>query len=111
MKKRYDLWCLLLLAVFSSCSDFLKEEDQDLIIPRTVEQFGYVMHREAFLTTKHNIYTEFMTDNIMENSSATSQVKNLYKQLYTWQRDIEVDANGDESMVNVSWTNLYRRYW
>lgn len=109
MKKRYDLWCLLLLAVFSSCSDFLKEEDQDLIIPRTVEQFGYVMHREAFLTTKHNIYTEFMTDNIMENSSATSQVKNLYKQLYTWQRDIEVDANGDESMVNVSWTNLYRQ--
>lgn len=109
MRKRFSLWLLPLMAALLSCSDFLKEEDQDLIIPRTVEQFGYVMHREVFLAAKHNVYTEFMTDNVMENEQATSQQKNIYKQLYTWQRDLETDANGDGSLVNASWGNLYRQ--
>ena len=109
MRKRYSLWIFPLMAVLFSCSDFLKEEDQDLIIPRTVEQFGYVMHREVFIAAKHNVYTEFMTDNVMENSRATSQQKNIYKQLYTWQRDVETNGNGDESLVNASWGNLYRQ--
>lgn len=108
MKNRYYIFVVLTLLSFSSCQDFLEEEDQDLIIPRTVEHYSYVLHYEACLDPKHNVYTELMTDDIMENSKATSEMKNEVKQIYTWQRDVEVDGNGDESSVNNSWERLYR---
>lgn len=96
----------LLLA--SSCSDFLKEEDNDQVIPRTVEHFLEVLHREAFIQNMTNCTMEFMTDDIEENRKTSTNEKNLYKSLYTWQRDIEVDGNGDKSGVNGSWEKLYR---
>lgn len=109
MKKGY-LFVFPLFMFLASCHDFLKEEDQDLIIPKTVEHYTSMMHFEVFLSTRHNVYTEFMTDNVMENSSATSEQKNTYKMLYTWQRDVIVDGSGTEqSQTNSSLGNLYRQ--
>lgn len=99
---------LLLPVLFFGCHDFLKEEDQDLIIPKTAAHYREVLHREAFIKIHQNYYTDFMTDDIEENAKASSKSKNLYKSLYTWQRDIEVDGNKDVSGVNVYWTLLYR---
>lgn len=107
MKKEYIL-IVLSLVFFSSCSDFLKEEDQDQVIPRTVEQYQSIMHWEAFIKYTQNYMTEFMTDDIMENRKTSSSSKNLYKSLYSWQYNIEVDGNGDKSTVNKYWEILYR---
>ncbi len=66
------------------------------------------MHREAFITNKMNYLTEFMTDDIEERARTSSKDKNIYKNLYTWQRDLEFDANGDNADVNASWELAYR---
>lgn len=100
---------LLSLVVFlGGCHDFLKEEDQDLMIPRTTEHYRQILHREAFIKIHQNYYVDFMTDDIEENRSASTNAKNLYKSLYTWQRDIEIDGNKKKSGVNNYWTLLYR---
>lgn len=99
---------LPLMVVLFGCHDFLKEEDQDLIIPKTAEHYREILHREAFIKIHQNYYTDFMTDDVEENAKASSNAKNLYKSLYTWQRDIEVDGNKDVSGVNGYWTLLYR---
>ena len=106
MKKGY-IFIVLSLLLFSSCSDFLKEEDKDQVIPRTVEHYLSILHRESFIQTTQNYMTDFMTDDIMENRKTGSEDKNLYKSLYTWQRDIEVDGNGDKASVNKYWEILY----
>ena len=106
--KKVSLFILLCFALVTSCSDFLKEEDKDKVIPRTVDHFLQIMHREAFITNKMNYRTEFMTDDIEERARTSSKDKNIYKNLYTWQRDLELDANGDNADVNVSWELAYR---
>lgn len=55
-----------------------------------------------------NYLTEFMTDDIEERARTSSKDKNVYKNLYTWQRNLELDANGDNANVNVSWELAYR---
>ena len=65
--KKVSLFILLCFALVTSCSDFLKEEDKDKVIPRTVDHFLQIMHREAFITNKMNYRTEFMTDDIEES--------------------------------------------
>ena len=106
--KRVYVYLLMGLLLASSCSDFLKEEDNDQVIPRTVEHFLQILHREAFIQNMTNYTTEFMTDDIEENRKTSTNEKNVYKSLYTWQRDVEVDGNGDKSTVNKYWEILYR---
>lgn len=106
MKKVYIL--LLGVLLVASCGDFLKEEDNDMIIPRTTDHFLQMLHREAFIQITNNYMTEFMTDDIEENRKTSTNEKNVYKSLYTWQRDIETDGNGDKSTVNKYWEILYR---
>ena len=48
--KKVSLFILLCFALVTSCSDLLKEEDKDKVIPRTVDHFLQIMHREAFIT-------------------------------------------------------------
>lgn len=103
------IWILFpLMAAMIGCSNFLKEEDSDLLIPRTAEHYLAILHRQAFFENHQNRYTEFMTDDIDENPRISSNAKNTYKSLYTWQADIEIDGNGLTSDVNSSWTRLYR---
>ena len=106
--KRVYIYLLMGILLASACSDFLKEEDKDQVIPRTVEHFLQTLHREAFIQNMTNYTTEFMTDDIEENRKTSTNEKNLYKSLYTWQRDVEMDGNGDKSTVNQSWEILYR---
>lgn len=40
----------------SACDDFLKEEDKDLVIPRTTDQYQAMMHQEGFLDVTWNLY-------------------------------------------------------
>lgn len=116
MKQTYRHFAFspLLLALLSamllttSCSDFLSEEDKDLVIPESVDQYEAMLHKEAFLNVSWFYLSDFMTDDITENPLATTSAKNTYKSLYTWKRDVERDGEGQViTKTNSMWKNLY----
>ncbi len=92
--------------LFSSCGDFLKEEDKDQVIPRTTDQYLAMMHQEAFLDVTWNYASDLMTDDIQDNDRAPTTAKNACKSLYTWQRNVEIDGNGDRTNETNKWWNL-----
>lgn len=99
---------LLQLLLLTSCSDFLKQEDKDKVIPRTIEQFEAMLHQEGFTDVSWFYLSDFMTDDVSENTNVITTSKNHYKGLYTWQRDIE--RGGDGTYVdepNAMWGKLY----
>lgn len=104
--ERLLLGCIGLLMY--SCSDFLKEEDKDKVIPRTMEQFESMLHREGFLDVTWFYKSEFMTDDVQENTPVVTTAKNRYKGLYTWQYDVERTGEGDFADGNNDvWGKLY----
>lgn len=106
----YIVAFLLGAGLLSSCSDFLKQEDKDQIIPSTTDQYEAMMLKEAFLKLSWNYMSDLMTDDIDENSRAATSIKNKYKSLYTWQRDVEVDGSGQKTTVtNQWWSTLYNK--
>lgn len=101
-------WVLGLLLLFTSCGNFLNEEDKDLVIPESVTQYEAMLHKEAFLDVSWFYLSDFMTDDITENPQATTSAKNTYKSLYTWKRDVERDGEGHViTETNKMWQNLY----
>lgn len=93
---------------FSSCSDFLQEEDKDMVIPRTIEQFESMLHQKGFIDVSWFYRSEFMTDDVAENTNVITTAKNQYKALYTWQADVERTGDGGYSDENnIMWRNLY----
>ncbi len=91
-----------------SCSDFLQEEDKDKVIPRTIEQFESMLHKEGYIDVSWFYRSEFMTDDVSENTNVITTAKNQYKALYTWQADVERTGDGGYSDENnVMWKNLY----
>ena len=99
---------LLMCVSLTSCSDFLNEEDKDLVIPESVTQYEAMLHKEAFLEVSWFYLSDLMTDDITENPSATTSAKNTYKSLYTWKRDVERDGEGQViTATNNMWRDLY----
>lgn len=91
-----------------SCSDFLKEEDKDQVIPRTIEQYEAMLHQHGMLNVSWFYKSDLMTDDISENANATTTAKNPYKSLYTWRRDVERDGSGQRTTsTNNMWAELY----
>ncbi len=94
--------------MLSSCSDFLKQEDKDKVIPRTMEQFEAMLHKEGFCDVSWFYRSEFMTDDVAENTNVITTAKDRYKNMYTWQYDIERTGNGDFADENNDvWKRLY----
>lgn len=78
------------------------------MIPESVTQYEAMLHKEAFLDVSWFYLSDFMTDDITENPSATTSAKNTYKSLYTWKRDVERDGEGQViTATNSMWKNLY----
>lgn len=93
--------------MLSSCSDFLKEEDKDKVVPRTIEQFEAMLHEEGFVGVSWFYTSEFMTDDMAENTNVVTSAKNRYKSMYTWRRDIERTGEGNYAEHNSMWGKLY----
>lgn len=94
--------------ILCSCSDFLKEEDKDKVIPRTIEQFEAMLHKEGFTDVSWFYLSDFMTDDVTENTNVITTAKNHYKGLYTWQKDIERTGDGGYADGNnAMWGKLY----
>lgn len=108
MKKTTYILILFSTCLCYACNDFLKEKDKDQVIPRTVEQYEAMMHQEAFTKVTWNYASDLMTDDIEENSKASTVAKNAFKSLYTWQRNVEYDGTGERtSETNKWWQDLY----
>lgn len=90
-----------------SCSDFLKSEDKDQVIPKTVEQYSAMLHQHGFLNVTWFYRSDFMTDDITENAETSTEAKNEFKGLYTWAKDIERDGDGNMVSTNQMWESLY----
>ena len=67
--KRYIRLLGVLLILFSSCSDFLEEKSQDLIIPKSVKDYREFLFGEAYIRDETQIHTylDIMTDDVKEN--------------------------------------------
>lgn len=107
----FSAFCLSLFMAtlaLTSCSDFLKEEDKDEVIPRTIEQFEAMLHQHGMLSVTWFYKSDLMTDDIAENPDATTTAKNPYKGLYTWSRDVERTGSGERTTrTNLMWGELY----
>lgn len=92
----------------TSCSDFLKQEDKDKVIPRTIEQFEAMLHQKGFAEVSWFYMSDYMTDDISENTNVITDAKNYYKGIYTWQKDIERTGDGNyNDKTNAMWGDLY----
>lgn len=113
MKKLYKnintlLMTLTAVLLMSSCNSFLKEEDKDVVIPRTLEQFEAMLHQEGFLDVTWFYRSDIMTDDVQENAIVITTSKNDLKRLYTWHYDVEYTGEGNfTASTNIMWENLY----
>ena len=75
--KRYIRLLGVLLILFSSCSDFLEEKSQDLIIPKSVKDYREFLFGEAYIRDETQIHTylDIMTDDVKENIKGSSVYK------------------------------------
>lgn len=100
--KLHTIGSLALAAVFASaCSDYLKEDSGDLLIPEKVSEFQAVLNGEGYPKTfaEDVAFTDLMTDNmtVMNGQSEDPNFAGAYdnitlstgKGAYTWARDIE----------------------
>ena len=55
--KKYNLYLLLLIVILSSCSDFLEESSQDLMIPKSVKDYKELLFGEILKNGEAVSYT------------------------------------------------------
>lgn len=93
---------------FLGCSGFLDEVDQDKLVPEKTDHYAALLLKE--FNAEYPLFktVDYMTDNIVEDKNALSSTKIGVKTTYTWQREIEIDEEGNEVRdINVAWTNIY----
>lgn len=98
----------LILVPFFGCSDFLDEVDQDLLVPEKTDHYAALLLNEFNYQYPVFRQIDYMTDNLVEDSKATSLNKFEQKTTYTWQREIEIDEEGNEiTRINEAWQFMY----
>ena len=81
---------LVTMFLFTSCSDFLEEKSQDLIIPKSVKDYKEFLFGEAYLREDVSLHTwlDVMTDDVKENIKGFtfgSDTRGNAFGYYTWQ--------------------------
>ena len=71
MMKKYNLYIILFICTLSSCSDFLEESSQDLMIPRSVKDY-----KELFFG---QIEKSLSTINLMEEKETYREICERYR--------------------------------
>lgn len=109
--KIYIFSLLLLITLFSSCSDFLEEKSQDLIIPKTVKDYRELLFGEAYFRENTSIHTwlDLMTDDVKENIKGSiigSDTRVKVFGYYTWQPKAEETVVGALN-ADISWKTYY----
>ncbi|WP_066220087.1 RagB/SusD family nutrient uptake outer membrane protein [Formosa haliotis] len=99
---------IVLCFQFFGCSDFLDEVSQDKLIPEKTDHYAALLLGE--FNYQYPIFgnIDYMTDNIVEDAKAFSSRKFNNKTTYTWQREIEIDEDGNTiNNINSSWERMY----
>ncbi|MEL0454673.1 RagB/SusD family nutrient uptake outer membrane protein [Flavobacteriaceae bacterium SZ-1-7] len=99
---------ILLLVPFVGCSDFLDEVDQDKLIPEKTDHYSALLLKE--FNGQYPIFrtVDYMTDNVTEDPKAFTSVKFPVKTTYAWQREIEIDEDGNRvNNINNAWEQMY----
>ena len=109
--KRYIRLLGVLLILFSSCSDFLEEKSQDLIIPKSVKDYREFLFGEAYIRDETQIHTylDIMTDDVKENIKGSflgGDTRASGYGYYTWQADPEQTVSGAIS-EDKAWETYY----
>ncbi len=97
-----------LILTLTSCDGFLDEVSQDKLVPSKVDHYAALLLQE--FNSEYPLFksVHHMTDDVIENDTKSTTAKEGYKTTYTWQREIELDENGDEiTSINVAWKNSY----
>ncbi len=105
-KIKYILFAGVLLTL-NACSGFLDEVDKDKLIPEKTDHYAALLLWEFNAEFPIFSYIDYMTDNMTEVASATSEQKEAIKSCYTWQREIELDEEGDRLYNNDAWEDIY----
>jgi len=105
MKKYYISYIVLILSLLS-CSDFLEEKSQDLIIPKTASEFKEFILGEAYNNGSDlNQYLDVMTDDVIEYIDKSQMYSNDSRKetygYYTWQADAELNFDGGRRNDNA----------
>ncbi len=118
MMKKYNLYIILLICTLSSCSDFLEESSQDLMIPRSVKDYKELFFGEVMKTNEKDIphpYLEYMTDDVKDQcyyGTRPQVISNDFREYvwayYTWQGNPEVGIS-NELTPDVAWTVYYHK--
>ena len=99
--KRYIRLLGVLLILFSSCSDFLEEKSQDLIIPKSVKDYREFLFGEAYIRDETQIHTylDIMTDDVKENIKGSflgGDTRASGYGYYTWQYRVYENVEGKQ---------------
>lgn len=94
-------------ALFCSCSGFLDEVDKDKLIPSNTAHYAAVLLSEFSNQQAYFEGVDFMTDNWKEYKYATEESRKNWKQIYTWQMEIELDEDGKRVSNNDAWEEMY----
>ena len=88
----------VLLGLLSSCSEFMKESSQDLMIPKSVKDYKEFLYGEGLNNgTDLTPYLELMTDDVEDivDDGGVIPFSNDWRETmwgyYTWQQDPELD--------------------
>lgn len=107
------LTTILILATLSltSCSGFLEERSQDLIIPKSVKDYREFLFGEGYLRDNIIVHTwlDVMTDDVKENISGWflgADTRTNAFGYYTWQMDPEETLSGGLNS-DKAWETYY----
>lgn len=116
--KKYNLYILMLIGVLSSCSDFLEESSQDLMIPKSVKDYKELFFGEVMKTNSREIphpYLEYMTDDVQDlcyYGIRPTPISNDFREsvwaYYSWQQNPEVGIS-NEFTADVAWVSYYHK--
>lgn len=107
--------CTVLATVFTSCSDYLKEDSGDLLIPQKVDEFQAVLYGEGYPHTFSNdaAFIDLMTDDVtVMNGLATdgdaydSNGIPTGRGAYLWAFDIEYYITDYGNAYNNRYKNI-----
>ena len=115
MMKKYNLYIILFICTLSSCSDFLEESSQDLMIPRSVKDYKELFFGEVMKTNEKDIPHPYLTDDVKDQcyyGTRPQVISNDFREYvwayYTWQGNLEVGIS-NELTPDVAWTVYYHK--
>lgn len=113
MRKVYILFLGLLALGSWGCDDFLEENSQDLVIPKTVENYKEFLYGEGLNNRLViNDYLDVMTDDAVEEINTRTSRRDDKRQVmwsyFTWQQypETQIDNTLKE---DLAWGEYYHR--